>query len=320
MKLGMFRRVCLLLFGAITLMVGLELLAGTRTRRQPAPRTTPSVPQAPTAIQRLSQALIIGHCLELNNICYQDAEGKWQYWTDFGKVFSEEVRERQQRYNIWVNGLHLSYQVGSSIDTTTPPGTYPEYPPRERILSGRAITLPTAIRESGRLDQDTIAIPLDHGVYRLLMAASAFKADCEHDAGTDHDSKQLCERIMETLPPREPATSEDEYERSHHTAPPSVQELQRFDANFRLRIAALQQAFAKSAELARALDAVLRSSGIRWQDLVKDGVNPDQLSADSLRAMEAADAALTVALNEVDWTANAYRNGKGQQKVKPPAL
>jgi hypothetical protein len=301
MNLRMVRRISPLL-AAIVLAGCAGFPVGTWTGRAQVPAAAaPAAPPPSPAIERRSRALVMGRCHDVRGeICYQDAEGKTQYWTYSGKAYSAEVKERQQRYNIWVSGVRSGVLAISphlyTISLVEAPLPYRYYSPPKRTLAGNYITMPESIRETGRLDQDTIAIPLYRGVLRLLIAARDFMVDCERDYARDYDSKRLCGRLLQP----------DRYEE-----PPSAQELQRFDPMFRLRMVALQQAFAKSAQLARSLGAVLGSSGMVSEDLIVQGIDPDQLSVDGLRAMEDADAALTATLDEVDWTANAYRRNAG---------
>jgi hypothetical protein len=259
-----------------------------KAQKPPAP---PAVDPASVAIGRATDNLALGKCHgESGNLCYDDADGVSQFWIDsFGKTYSAEVRRRQERYNLWIRGVKSdrSFRV-SFVEAPLP---YRYYRPPARMLSGNAISMPQSIRATGRLDQDSIAIPFYRSVYRLLTAYDRLERDCERDYKPDYS---LCNRVASS------AMGKDD--RS-----PTPAELQRFPEDLRLRATTLTLAFERSRQLAAALSAVLASAGKSSEVLIMDGVNPDDLAPDKLQALDVADVLLAAAIDEVEWAAGSYK-------------
>jgi len=257
----------------------------------------PAEPANPVtaAIGRASDHLVLVPCHgERGNLCYDDADGVSQFWVDTVQmeIYSAEVRSRQERYNLWVRGAR-AWAPGVSI--VEAPLSYQHYRPPLRTLSGTTVSMPQSIRTTGRLDLDTIAIPLYRAVHRLSDAHIRFEVDCQRDYGIDYDSMTLCSRIGITV--------------MHNSgeSPLALAEMQRFPDDFRLRVTTLTVAFERSHQLAEALKAVLDSAGKTPEELIMDGVNPDELAPEKLEAMDTADVLLAAALDEVDWAAELYK-------------
>ena len=256
------------------------------------PAAPPAADPASVAIGRATDNLVLGKCHgERGNICYDDADGVSQFWIDSfsRRIYSAEVRRRQESYNLWIRGVKSD--TAFRISFVEAPLGYQYYRPPPRTLSGDSISMPRSIRATGRLDQDTIAIPFYRSVYRLLVARNRFERDCERDYGPG----SLCNRIAY-------GAMRKDYDR-----PPTPAELQRFPEDFRLRVATLSAAFERSHQLAAALRAVLASAGKSPEALIMDGVNPDDLAADKLQAMDVADVLLAAAIDEAEWAAESYK-------------
>lgn len=249
-----------------------------------------------SAIGRATDNLVLGKCHgEPGNICYDDADGVSQFWIDsFSKIYSAEVRRRQERYNLWIRRVEAGGSLRVSL--VEAPLSYRYYRPPQRTLSGTSISMPKSIRATGRLDQDTIAIPFYRSVYGLLTAHDRFVRDCERDYKIDYESGSLCNRIAYGA-----MRNDDD-----RVATPA--ELQTFPEDFRIRVTTLTLAFARSDQLAAALKAVLASAGkTNPEDLIIEGVNPDALAPDSLQALDIADVLLAAAIDEVEWAAERYK-------------
>jgi hypothetical protein len=258
-----------------------------KAQNPPAP---PAVDPASAAIGRATDNLVLGKCHgERGNICYDDADGVSQFWIDGRKTYSAEVRLRQQRYNLWIRGVKSdrSFRI-SFVEAPLP---YQYYRPPPRTLAGDSISMPQSIRATGRLDQDTIAIPLYRSVYRLLAARDRFERDCERDYGASSPCSRIASSAMRKDSDRQLTPAE----------------LQRFPEDFRLRLTTLTLAFERSHQLAAALRAVLASAGKAPEALIMDGVNPDDLAADKLQAMDVADVLLAAAIDETEWAAESYK-------------
>jgi hypothetical protein len=259
------------------------------------PSAPPATDPASAAIGRATDNLVLGKCHgESGNLCYDDADGVSQFWIDsFRRTYSAEVRRRQERYNLWIRGVKGVRSLRVSFVEAPLPYRY--YRPPNRMLSGNSISMPQSIRATGRLDQDTIAIPFYRSVYRLLTAYDRLERDCERDYRVDNETGSLCNRMASS------AMLKD-YDR-----PLTPAELQRFPENFRLRAATLLLAFERSHQQAAALRAVLASAGKSSEALIMDGVNPDDLAPDKLQALDVADVLLAAAIDEVEWAAESYK-------------
>jgi len=260
------------------------------------PPDQPAPDMVSTAIGRATDNLVLGKCHgERGNICYDDADGVSQFWIDSfsKKIYSAEVRRRQERYNLWIRGV----KGGGSLRVSfvEAPLGYQYYRPPQRMLFGDSISMPQSIRATGRFDQDTIAIPFYRSVYRLITAHNRFERDCERDYKVDYDTGSLCNRIAY-------GAMRKDYDR-----PVTPTDLQRFPEDFRLRVTTLTPAFERSHQLAAALKAVLASAEKYPEDLIMDGVNPDDLAPDKLQAMDVADVLLAAAIDEAEWAAERYK-------------
>jgi len=203
------------------------------------------------------------------------------------------VRRRQERYNLWIRGVKGDGSL--RVLFVEAPLGYTYYKPPQRTLLGDSISMPKSIRATGRLDQDTIAIPFYRSVYRLITAHSRFERDCERDYKVDRDTGSLCIRIGYGAM------------RKDYDSPVTPTELQRFPEDFRLRVTTLTLAFERSHQFAAALKAVLASAGKAPEGLIMDGVNPNELAADKLQAMDVADVLLAAAIDEAEWAAEGYK-------------
>lgn len=183
---------------SIALVACVLAACGSAPVQPQKPPARPAPDPVTTAIGRATDTLVLGPCHgERGNICYDDADGVSQFWIENfpRKIYSAEVRRRQERYNLWIRGIRRQPWSQRAM-LVEAPRSYKYYRPPARTLSGTSITMPELIRATGRLDQDTIAIPFYRSVYRLLVAHDRFSADCDRDYKVDYDSGSLCGRIV----------------------------------------------------------------------------------------------------------------------------
>lgn len=314
----------------LTLSVFAALLAGCSeapsNADKPKEIATATEPTPSLAIAQFSDSLAITSsksCPDPEpNICFVDNDGNEAYWIYEAykrggpemETYSAEIMRRQRRYNDWYAHLSRSGPLTEShIFGELSPDHIEEA--SERSWTGAYLTIPDHIRETGRLDLDTIAIPYYQAVYKLLDEAQLLRRDCEHDYADRDESYRLACR-----------PTADQFADLDILSPRAAGTNQRFDALFLLRVAALRNAFEKSALYGGAVEAVLRSLHLSDQqlhnvsdvrDLWIDGFDPDQLSATALDAVEVAELQFTVALEEVQWSATAYHAAHHEQQGSP---
>jgi hypothetical protein len=267
--------------GLILLLVTTGTHATPLSAAEARPRAAPS---PPAGLSHVDDGLLLRPCDR--GVCFVDAHERTAHWVKEGRFYSEAIRERQTRFNAWLDRRRR--------DLAGLPVRFAAAPSAQRDWSARSLVLPERILETGRWDVDTMAIPYYRSVVDLLVEADAFAKDCHRDYPASEASREdPCASLHLREPGRGPA-------RSRPGVPASL------EAAFRLRAAMLQRAFEESASYGRLLEAAVRSRHRKGR-ADADGFDPEEITTEAAEALEAADLRLAGAVAQLRWAAEAYR-------------